>query len=58
MSGELSLVIAPLDKSNNNSQMAPSARVRHFRALFDYDPEVRHLYLFIFQNLIRKNISA
>ncbi|VDK79237.1 unnamed protein product [Litomosoides sigmodontis] len=39
MSGELSLVIAPFDKSNDNSQRVSSAQVRHFRALFDYDPE-------------------
>ncbi|VDM16887.1 unnamed protein product, partial [Wuchereria bancrofti] len=41
ITGELSLVIAPLNKSNDNSQMISSTEVRHFRALFDYDPEVR-----------------
>ncbi|KAL3986404.1 Guanylate kinase family protein [Acanthocheilonema viteae] len=39
MSGELSLVIASLDKSNDNSQTVSSTQVKHFRALFDYDPE-------------------
>ncbi|MCP9257044.1 Stardust, isoform G [Dirofilaria immitis] len=38
-SGELSLVIAPLNKSNDNSQLVSSTQIRHFRALFDYDPE-------------------
>ncbi|EJD74003.1 MAGUK p55 subfamily member 7, partial [Loa loa] len=39
ISGELSLMIAPLDKSNDNSQMQSSTQIRHFRALFDYNPE-------------------
>uniref|UniRef100_A0A5S6PVQ2 MAGUK p55 subfamily member 5 n=1 Tax=Brugia malayi TaxID=6279 RepID=A0A5S6PVQ2_BRUMA len=39
ITGELSLVIAPLNRSNDKSQMITSTEVRHFRALFDYDPE-------------------
>ncbi|VDM95676.1 unnamed protein product, partial [Onchocerca ochengi] len=39
ISGELSLVIVPFDKSSDNFQMISSTQVRHFRALFDYDPE-------------------
>uniref|UniRef100_A0A915Q4I9 MAGUK p55 subfamily member 5 n=1 Tax=Setaria digitata TaxID=48799 RepID=A0A915Q4I9_9BILA len=39
MSGELKLVVAPINTSTDNSQISSATQVKHFRALFDYDPE-------------------
>ncbi|VDM99589.1 unnamed protein product [Thelazia callipaeda] len=43
ISGELSLVVVPSSKAKSSDQIAFANQVRHFRALFDYDPEVKFI---------------